>query len=890
MKRTGIILLLFSFYCSFLKAGYDGNELKELREKNLISQDEYEILLNDLNKTGRSENIYLLYINGRKLTNLYKIIKNDNAYYLSLFEFLNSIEFKNYNWKNDKLELLLGDSLKKIEFDFNKNILKIQGEKEEISIENGYIKEKNLLYIRKDFFEKIFTNYINIDENEAVVKMLLKFTTPSEITKALERKQENLLTESERKEFLYTNPKKLFDLGYLRVNLTQDFNKLAGEKIKKDWSGFLEYQGPTLFGELTTSYDLRDEKLLDIKLEYPDIWKGHTFEINNRLAGKESREWDITFSKRRDYYQIGKNFIITESVPIGSRAELLYMGVPIQIEDAENGQVTFRSAEIIADRTYQLKVYTPDGKILVKNITTTENYNQQNKGEVEYDINIRENHDKERYTSNINMFYGVTDHLTLGAGYSRELDVINNKVKYLDLGRAELVYGNTINSYAYTLKLGGDKAFNSYKTETKDYSERYGYDVLGQINIGKFKYIAEHNRYGSYYDEKNKTRGSITYTLNEYLELDYEHKREYFYNGKHESNSTYGLTASYNYKKLLMTLDIDKSKDDPMSDEYSMRFYYSGFDNYTTKLENKWTNSGKNYEVNASLFNNNFQGLLDYTLEAGYSDKDKERLTFKVSIKYDNWFTFDADADKKGNQSYRVGVDKIVDLKNPTYKLDSMDSTRVRTITFIDENNNNKFDKGEKRVDGVEVKIGNRTQVTDKNGETVFLGISNGIIHQLDFEIKKPSYSLDGNIIKVRGETNATIDAYIPIKPMVNLNGFVYFDEKLNLTEEEKMEVYDEILINIKDFSGNTIELTIPDNTGIFDVSGLFPEKYIVEVNYIGTKYDLPPFTEVIKLAYYEDDSEGNKWVFKMGEKSFSIKKVDNDELVSKVTSNNDKI
>ena len=93
-----------------------------------------------------------------------------------------------------------------------------------------------------------------------------------------------------------------------------------------------------------------------------------------------------------------------------------------------------------------------------------------------------------------------------------------------------------------------------------------------------------------------------------------------------------------------------------------------------------------------------------------------------------------------GARNHRVGIDKVIDLKNPTKRIDSMDSSRVRVVTFVDANNNNIWDIGEERVEGVEVKIGNDKVVTDENGEGIFYGIGNGNIYDMKTTIKNHLY------------------------------------------------------------------------------------------------------------------------------------------------------
>ena len=228
-----------------------------------------------------------------------------------------------------------------------------------------------------------------------------------------------------------------------------------------------------------------------------------------------------------------------------------------------------------------------------------------------------------------------------------------------------------------------------------------------------------------------------------------------------------------------------------------------------------------------------------------------------------------------GARNHRVGIDKVIDLKNPTKRIDSMDSSRVRVVTFVDANNNNIWDIGEERVEGVEVKIGNDKVVTDENGEGIFYGIGNGNIYDMKTTIKKPSFTIGDNVLKVKSNFSSTIDAYIPIKPMLTLSGSVILDEALKLAEDEKEEFYEELVIELKDLNGEVIETAIPDNEGLFDISGLFPKDYYIEVTYIGTKYDLKTIREEIELQYSKENSI-NQVMLKISNKNIAVQTTNN--------------
>ncbi len=448
---------------------------------------------------------------------------------------------------------------------------------------------------------------------------------------------------------------------------------------------------------------------------------------------------------------------------------------------------------------------------------------------------------------------------------------------------------------------------------------------MGQIDIKKLRLKLEQINKGDFYDVKREDSFEARYSLFKGLDLEYEHVRKENYPDLYgvketERYNRYSVELSKSIKNLLVTAEYEYNTDEKSI--YDLNLYYTGFRAMTAKLENKWRNDGKDYEVIFSLFSNGNK-YFDYNLEAGYSEEYKDRITFRFSMDYDNWLNFESFM-KKDDFNYKVGIDRIVDLRNPTKKIASMESSPVEVTTFIDLNDNNQFDtasgeygvskvevkigekvettdkngkakfygvpneilydlnpekfdtaSGEYGVSKVEVKIGEKVETTDKNGKAKFYGVPNEILYDLNPEIKKPNFLLGNNKIQIKGKNTSTIEAFIPIKPMVSLTGIVRIDEVLNLHEYEKMRIFDDILVKIKDINGKVLDMAIPDETGVFEVSGLLPKKYYIEVNYMGIDYQIKGLNEVVQLAYVEKQKDGNTLVFTVNNKKITMRKGD---------------
>lgn len=879
MKKR-YFLVLFAITSILAQANQDMEALKKI-----MSPEDYAIITNTYTqKEGKQ--IYDLMINGELKSKSYSVwYKNQNMYF-SLFNFLEAINFKNYHQdlKTGDITLLVGDSLEEIKISVKNNYINYPIEKLKL-LKDDLILDGREIYIKSDIFKSVFLRNLRISQEEQKINMNLNFSTPEEINLRLKLTKNSLNEEKLKDEIIYKNKNKLLEAGYLRTEVNKIFTRdknSEDDSFQDDWEARLEYQGAFLYGELNAEYDVKEHLLGDVKLTYDDIYNKHTLELSSfRYGDKGARENGIRFWKDKGYLVTGsKEYILTEDVPIGSRVELIYLGTVIDIQTAENGQVVFANRNIKEDREYKLRIYTEDGKIYEKIINTTSDYNQQNKGEWEYNFDIREDHASDRYRINAITYYGLTDSLTAGAGYIKEPRTINNKYEYLDKGRGELIFSNSIKGYQYTLRAGGEKAFNNYIDDVtlKSTEDEYKYDLLGQIDFKDLRFKYQQENYGKYYYDKFEKVLSVRWKPIKPLELEWEkvwkekyRDLSYSEEERKQEGDRYRVEYSKSWKSLLLTAEYQKSTLFDEEDEYSLNLYYTGFRTFTTRFENTWNEDGK-YETAFSIFSNG-NDLFDYTLEARYSEETKDSLTFRFNLNYNNWFNFESEADKKGNQRYKVGIDRITDLRNPKANIRSIESSPVEVTAFIDMNNNDKFDEGEKIAKNIEIKLAGETKKTDKDGKAIFYGIPNRVLYDLNAEIKRPSLLQTPVPLKVEGKNTATIEAYLPIKPMTTLTGQINVAEMLGLSELEKMKIYENIIITIKDISGKELEVTMPDETGTFDVSGLLPTEYLIEVNYIGIDYSIKGINEVIQLSYIEKGKDGNLFVFNFDKEGIKLMK-----------------
>lgn len=865
-NKTLFSLIVAFIICNLqlIAAEYTLEELDELRRLNAITQEDYEILKMEITGDGMvQDGVYTLKLGNKPVSKNYKVILENGREYFELQEFFAVIGFTNYYPKKDGVTIYLGESLDEIKLDYKNNKVFYLGK--EIATEDTgakFLLKGNTIYVEKNIFKQLFLYDLSVDIQKLEITMNLGFTPPLAIETLLDISAAKLEKKDDINEIIYTGKRELFNLGYLRVEAGNSWTRTEEEKsYKSEWDGSLSYQGGLLYGGFQFDYDLKEKEFSNFRLDYDQIWKNHSLEISKSNFDSDG-EWGFHFYKDKGYYNIGDTIVIRERVPVGSRAELLYMGTPIAIEDEENGEVIFSNNMIRSDRDYQLKIYYPDGKIIMKDIRTSEDYNRQQKGEIEYDISLNENSSENGYTTDINFYYGITEKFTFGAGINRDITKnVQQQKDYMTTVNTELTYGDTLNGYSYTLQLNGERTLDHYYDDTnKNLGDRNQWGYLAEVTKNKWRTKFEQTRYAEYYDEKEDNNFEVSYDVTNALRLDYSYSSTKYRTDKFgetkskDKSSSIGVSYDKTIGGVLIGSSIDLDLEDSKNNEYSINAYYSGFKSFTTRLENTWTNNGEDYEVSLNLYNNNLGGFLDVSAEVRYSNIEKETFGLTFSMTLDSWFKFDIDGDEHGNNNVRVGIDRIIDLKNPKLEVDNMDVSRAKIITFVDQNNNNMYDKGEPRVEGVEVKLGTHRVVTDKNGEANLYNLSNGIIYELQPTIKKPSYTMGNNVIKLQSNFSSDVDVLIPIKPMMNLTGYVNLDETLGIKENERDEFYSNIIIQILDMKGKEIDLASPDNTGYFDISGLFPEEYLIKVYYIGDNYNILNLNEKIVLKYDEDN------------------------------------
>lgn len=831
MKSLLLVLSLLSLSSfTFAFDGYTGR----------LAYDDVEYFIGE--EEDRIE-AYTLEIKGIPYSYTYTVIKEGEQYFFPLFEFVQALGIENYTFKNGVFTVMFGDGRDKRVIDLN-------------SLDKSlYLYEDNDYYLCEKLFKEYFFEEFNVEEEEYLIKTSPNFILPVEMKNILANREKILKEEMQKEVLYYKGERELFDIGNLRVNLEKEINNDTGGSGKKhDWSGFLEYSGSLLYGNFVTDYDLKEKEFGDFELNYYDIKED--YELSIGVYG-EDREKGIAFRRDRGYsLNEGREYIIEEKVPIGSKVELLYNLFPIDVQDEMGGKVTFVNSLIKSGREFVLRIYEQDGKITERTIKINEDYNQQEKGEFGYDIYMREDKESNKSEADINIFYGYTDNLTFGLSYNHSPEMFeDNWILSKELG-GEVIYSNSIVGNPYTLSYEYIKGINDEKNEEENYKENYRHKFLLDTDIKKLSLNYEHYINGRYYEEKDEMYLDAEYDLTENLSLIGNYEKKRYYEEKDEKDYYYGLEYSRSWNSLLVSYEFEKNQDDET--RHGLDFYYTGFRDFTVRLENT-IDEQDNYEAELTVNNTRWMDNLDFSMGMKYSEDRKVEYVLEFVLKFDNWLEFGSLLEKNGSKRTYVGIDRVINLKNPMQNMNSLENTVVRAIAFLDRNDNNKFDQGEERISDVEVTLGQKKALTNENGEACIYGIPSYSDYDLVAQSRRPSHDGKATRVKVRGLGSSEIKAYIPIKPLITFMGDVQFKKDESAVSDVRMK--------ISKVSGSEKgKIIYPESSGEFYIDSLTPGKYKVEIEYFGDEYNIPNETYEIELLYTDENAGENYKSFELKE------------------------
>lgn len=818
LKRLIYIFLFFLITAlSFSEDNLTLEQLEDLKQRNLISLDDYLFLKDELEGRLEEKYFYSLFINRSRITSNFPVINKNDKVYISLNSFFKETYFKNYTFEDNILDMTLGIVLQKVMINFN--TFKISGTERTNFDANDFFFKDDDIYLESNFFSDIFLDTINIDIPRDRINMSTKYMVTGDINGLLKMRENRLKEANEKDDFFYTNSRELFDFGYLRVNLDKTFTKVSGNR-DGDWDGSLEYQGPLLYGEVTTEYNLKDNEFKGVNLYYPNLPYNHFLDFTGTKSSGQKWEKSILFEKDKGYFEDGKTFVIRENVPVGSRVELVYLGATIDIGYEENGVVEFQNSELKSDREYTLRVHTRDGRIYTQTIKTNDDFNQQNSGEFQYRFFSKENLSSKKTDLDTGVYYGITENFTIGGKYFKTSESEDDGYISVERAKGEVIYSDHLLSNAYSIVLGGEQILspNAFKRDTT-------FEGLAQMKFQKYKIRYEHGYYSEYYNSKESHGITFEYNPWNFLRVDSSYQWLKDWNGNSNNGLELDVELSKSWNQILTTLEFQKDIKDEK--RYSANIYYTGYRDYSVKWTNSFGEKTEDFESTISIFNRARQNGFDYSFEVGYTEREKEKVTFRFSLEYDNWFNLSFISKDNGDYDSAIGLDRVIDLKNLTRTLDNMDVSRVKAQTYLDINDNNILDDDEFFIGDVEIEINGEEKVTSSTEPIYFYGVPNNILYNLVPKVRRPGYDVVNSKFSLKGKGGGNIEVLIPIKPLFSITGQLSVSE----TYGDPSTIYEGVVVKVLDTENNIIANVLPDFMGYYDFSGLSTGKYFIEIS-----------------------------------------------------------
>lgn len=218
-----------------------------------------------------------------------------------------------------------------------------------------------------------------------------------------------------------------------------------------------------------------------------------------------------------------------------------------------------------------------------------------------------------------------------------------------------------------------------------------------------------------------------------------------------------------------------------------------------------------------------------YSLNEIFVNKEPKKVKI-VELKSDNSeqtilekTLIDPDVLKKGKKHYDNGI-QSTGFNNPNLGF-------VDIVSYIDKNNNGKFDKEDIKVDNVPIKCNwmNEDVYTNKRGQVSPSGIDSGIYYiKIDNDKLAATlvdYENKTKIVRVEGGKTTRVE--FPLKSCAgNISGRVSITDDFDRHLDTK-----DFVVVLLDSNGEEKAYSTLDNNGKFYLSGIEPGIYFVQLD-----------------------------------------------------------
>jgi len=180
---------------------------------------------------------------------------------------------------------------------------------------------------------------------------------------------------------------------------------------------------------------------------------------------------------------------------------------------------------------------------------------------------------------------------------------------------------------------------------------------------------------------------------------------------------------------------------------------------------------------------------------------------------------------------------------------------------FMDDNNNGKYDDGEKLLEGVVVTVGRKEAVTGVDGVYFIDNISSYEVKDFEVNIETLDPMLEAanekKYIKLYPATGGNMD--IPIQTISVIMGDLQFNDE-TVDGVKRFPIVSQLYIQLKTLDGKVVMENRVEPEGFYMLEKVLPGEYILEMDYRGEgklNFEEKAKKLSVKLdkygSYYED-------------------------------------
>lgn len=683
----------------------------------------------------RSEDNYVLFTVKKYKHGFFRVIE-EKGRYISLESFAEVIEGRVTDTGRDLLVELSPLTSPRLDperktLTFNEDMIKL--EDEDIIVVNKEI------YISIELLSRL--GEVNYSEDDLLLEFKPDFKLRYEFEG--EVRDERLIFDSlkkseeeEGKKSVRRVENKLFSLGKVKGTYSNADLKTGEHRFD------LDYTSRILGGQFATSIDTVDGEVsywnhtYDQILEDKDIVIGET---NSNLAYLPNSSFEGIAVKSDSYTKEFGRATIDGFAATGSVVELYKNGSLYDYQTVKNGRYSFENVKVNSSTEFTVRIYDERSNYTEEEIDLKSSRNLQEKGGYDYNLFLGETEEEEELRAG-EVFYGVTEDTTLGAGYLSLEDEYSE-----DFGQGSIIHKSAYLplTYRFSSQSNGrdeDLMGNIY-LEVLNYDIDYEFieaesDIYDFKSKRSFSAGSKHERF--YYD--------LTYTeVDE--EREYEVDLSYYY-------TNISFETAYLYRV---------EEEEGRSHIYRGRISapLQGGARGIAEVDIIDEEEGTEVEYEVRLQNYTQKSPLEYAL---FVRRDSEEVSGGLELSYDlvegltGIFNY---SDSHGR--FGVRAEKTLILDRMTVVSDAIDDSWIYGRVYYDENINGIYDEGEKLAEGTI--LFRDDEFTVREGEYFISEVSSEHINEINISRFRvlPEWKAESDYIYVEGRAGAGQRIDIPL-------------------------------------------------------------------------------------------------------------------------------